>query len=210
MTGFNIKTKRASFALVALLLISAMLCGCQGRPSEEPPIHINPNMDQQPKNRPQSESRFFEDGATMRMPVEGTVAQGRMKNDPLYQQGKDPRTGEFIEKSPIEYTMEGLERGRERYNIYCSICHGQLGDGTGTIISRGYIVPPNFHTDQIREYPDGQIYDIITNGIRNMPKYSDQIIEEDRWLIVNYIRALQLSQNAEFSDLPEEIKEKLK
>jgi len=195
--------------MILILTLLIVMVGCQGSPSEKPPIHINPNMDNQPKVLPQSENQFFEDGAGMRAPVEGTVARGELNEDTRFYQGVDAN-GNFIRRSPVTVTYEGLERGRERFNIYCSICHGQVGDGTGIIIKRGYMVPPSFHTDQIRDYPDGQVFDIITNGIRNMPKYSDQIPVEDRWLIVNYLRALQRSQNASVSDLPDDIKEKLK
>ncbi|MDP8208532.1 MAG: cytochrome c [Candidatus Electryonea clarkiae] len=193
-----------------LLLIVLVLGGCQGRPSEKTPIHVNPNMDSQPKYLPQSSSEFFLNGAGMRVPVEGTVARGQLNEDTEFWQGIDSVTGEFIAKSPVIPTMENMERGRERFNIYCSICHGQTGDGTGIIIKKGYMVPPSFHTDQIREYPDGKIFDIITNGIRNMPRYADQVPVEDRWMIINYLRALQLSQNAAYTDLPDDVKEKIK
>jgi len=167
-------------------------------------------MDSQPKYLPQSSSEFFLNGAGMRVPVEGTVARGQLNEDTEFWQGIDSVTGEFIAKSPVIPTMENMERGRERFNIYCSICHGQTGDGTGIIIKKGYMVPPSFHTDQIREYPDGKIFDIITNGIRNMPRYADQVPVEDRWMIINYLRALQLSQNAAYTDLPDDVKEKIK
>jgi mono/diheme cytochrome c family protein len=209
----NLKIKNSKFIVlifVIVIMMSLIFGGCQGRPSEETPIHINPNMDMQPKILPQSSSEFFENGSGMRLPVEGTIARGDLNENLVYWEGKDPYTGEFVSKSPIVPTIDNLEYGRERFNIYCSICHGQVGDGTGIIIKKGYMVPPSFHTDQIREYPDGQIFDIITNGIRNMPRYSDQIPVEDRWYIVNYLRALQRSQNASYSDLPDDIKEKIK
>ncbi|UCC81150.1 MAG: cytochrome c [Candidatus Zixiibacteriota bacterium] len=193
--------------LLTLLLISS---GCyRKRPSDKPPIHLNPNMDRQEKYKPQSESRFFEDRSTMRQPVDGTVARGYLREDVEYYEGKNAR-GKFINKAPIEIDMNRMERGQERYNIYCSPCHSRVGDGRGIMIDKGYLPPPSFHTDRIREMPDGQIYDVITNGVRNMPAYRHQINPDDRWAIVVYVRALQRSRNATINDIPEEMRDKIK
>ncbi|GBE30472.1 MAG TPA: cytochrome c [Bacteroidetes bacterium] len=209
MNRISTSSKTHVILLGLLAIMVLLLAGCQGQPSEKPPIHVNPNMDSQPKYRAQSSSEFFSDGASMRLPVEGTVARGELHEDTEFWEGKYSQSGAFIIDSPLVPTMDNLERGRERFNIYCAVCHGQVGDGTGIIIKRGFILPPSFHTDQIREYPDGKIFDIITHGIRNMPKYADQIPVEDRWMIVNYLRALQLSQNARLTDLPDEVREKI-
>jgi mono/diheme cytochrome c family protein len=106
--------------------------------------------------------------------------------------------------------MNNLKRGQERYNIYCSPCHSRVGDGRGIMINKGYLPPPSFHIDRIREMPDGQVYDVITNGVRNMPSYRHQVNPGDRWAIVTYVRALQKSRNATISDIPEEKLEELK
>ncbi len=197
-------------AITVLFFTVLLIIGCQGRPSEKPAIHLNPSMDNQPKYRPQAVGAFFLNGSGMRVPVEGTVARGQLDVTSAYVTGIDPETGDTLIKSPVPYTTENMVRGRERYNIYCAICHGQVGDGTGTIIKKGFVVPPSFHADQIRNYSDGRIFDVITKGIRNMPKYADQIPVEDRWLIVNYVRALQRSQNASLTDVPDDIRDKLK
>lgn len=187
------------------LSIILVLVGCfRGRPSEKPPIHVNPNMDSQEKYKAQSESRFFENGASMRLPIAGTIAQGELRADIAYYEGKDA-DGQFLKKSPVPVTMHLLERGRERFNIFCSPCHGQTGDGQGIVVKRGYMPPPTFHQDLVRNYPDGHLYNVITNGIRNMPSYKQQVPVKDRWAIVAYVRALQRSQNAAVKDIPPEV-----
>jgi mono/diheme cytochrome c family protein len=106
--------------------------------------------------------------------------------------------------------MELLKRGQERFNIFCSPCHGRLGDGKGIVVERGYSPPPTFHSDRVRSFPDGHIFDVITNGIRNMPPYGPQIPASDRWAIVAYFRALQRSQNATVNDIPVELRDQVK
>lgn len=193
-----------------MLTAALLLSGCtRERTSEKTPIHLNPNMDNQEKYKAQAESRFFADGATMRTPVEGTVARGELRDDTKYFTGKDEK-GNFIKKNPLAVTMEGLQRGQERFNIYCSPCHSKVGDGKGIMIEKGYVPPPSFHIDRIRDMTDGEIYDIISNGIRNMPSYRHQIHPDDRWLIILYLRALQRSQNAKLIDIPEQIRNTIK
>lgn len=187
----------------------AVIAGCQGRPSEKPPIHVNPNMDLQPKYKAQSESRFFVNHATMRTPPAGTVAVGELREDVVYQTGRDEK-GELIKRSPVPTTINLLKRGQERFTIYCSPCHGQTGKGNGIVAQRGFLPPPTFHSDLLRSYPDGQIYEAIANGIRNMPSYRSQIPVADRWAIVAYVRALQRSQFASADDVPSEIRKDLK
>ena len=191
--------------ITALLLLSC----AQERPSERTPIHLNPNMDNQEKFQPQETNSFYADGAAQRMPVPGTVARGYLKNDDAYFRGLNSR-GEFVADNPVEIDIKLLERGRERYDIYCSPCHSKIGDGRGIMIERGYPPPPSFHTERIRELPDGHIFDVITNGVRNMPSYKHQMPVGDRWAIVAYLRALQRSQNARLEDVPEEMREKLR
>lgn len=188
----------------AVLISSLWLTGCfQGMPSEKPPIHINPNMDSQPRYNPQAESAFFVDGATMRQPVPGTVARGELRADDAFYRGISA-AGDTIRRNPLPVTMQVLQRGQERYDIFCAPCHGAVGDGKGIVVQRGYLPPPTFHSDLLRSYPDGHIYNVISNGIRNMPAYKHQIPVNDRWAIVAYFRALQRSQNASLNDIPEE------
>ena len=191
--------------LFSLLAAVMLVGGCyQGRPSKEEPIHLNPNMDHQQKYRPQAESDFFVNGATMRMPVEGTVARGELREDVEYFTGKTEK-GDYIRTLPVDVTLALLERGQERFNIYCSPCHSRDGHGRGIVVERGMVPPPNFHSDSIRAFPDGRIFDVITNGIRNMPAYRYQVPVADRWAIIAYFRALQRSQYAPKKDVPEEV-----
>ena len=175
----------------------------QGRPSDKPPIHINPNMDQTERFNPQSENDFFANRSSMRMPVEGTVARGELREDTAFYFGVDA-SGDTLTTIPITVNMDVVKRGQERYNIYCTPCHGSVGDGKGIVVSKGYIPPTDFHTDLVRGYKDGHIYSVISNGIRNMPAYAHQISPKDRWAIVAYVRALQRSQNAALDDVPED------
>lgn len=195
--------------LVILLATATLFVGCyRGRPSQKPPVHLIPDMDSQPKYDTQEASGFFEDGSTMRLPVEGTVAVGHLDNDSPYYRGKNDN-GSFVAKTPVPITLPLLKRGRERFNIYCSPCHSRVGDGNGIVVKRGYLPPPTFHSDRLRDVEDGYIFNVITNGIRNMPSYSHQVPVSDRWAIVAYVRALQRSQNAKLADVPVELKEKI-
>lgn len=193
---------------LAMLLIS----GCyQGRPSKNEPIHLNPNMDHQQKVRPQSESNFFADGSGMRIPPEGTVARGRLRADDKYYTGKD-ENGNFVKgyPEPVDYNLDLILRGQNRFNIYCSPCHGRVGNGKGIVPARGMLPPPSFHEERILKFDEGQIFDVITNGVRNMPPYKYQIPVEDRWAIISYFRTLQRSQNATINDIPENMRDQVK
>jgi hypothetical protein len=194
--------------IIFMLVLST--AGCyRGRPSEDPPIHVNPNMDSQEKYKPQSESEFFKDEMTMRPPVPGTVARGDLRADVAYYHGRND-DGSLVDRMPVEINLDLMKRGRERYNIYCAPCHDQTGAGQGIVVKKGFLPPPSIHLDRLRQSPDGHLYDVITNGIRNMPAYNTQIPVSDRWAIVSYVRALQRSQNATAGDVPEEIREDLK
>lgn len=191
----------------ALLLVSCV----RERPSERTPLHFNPNMDDTPRYDPQERSRFFADGSAMRTPVEGTIARGELRGDNpdsvVYYTGRDAR-GNLVPVSPIRPTLTSLKRGQERYNIYCSPCHGRVGgdERKGIVVQRGMLAPPTYHDDRLRNIEDGHIFDVITHGIRNMPGYASQIPVEDRWAIVNYFRALQRSQHASEADVPENLR----
>lgn len=198
-----------ALALIVLAVAAAGLSGCyRGRPSEKTPIHVNPNMDDQPKFQPMERNPFFADEAAMRVPPAGTVPRGWLRLDTEYYTGKD-ESGRPIEDNPVTVTLPLLQRGENRYNIYCSPCHGKVGDGQGIIVKRGYVPPPTFHADRLREIEDGHIFDVITNGLRNMPSYRHQVPVDDRWAIVAYFRALQRSQNASREDVPQEVRKNL-
>jgi mono/diheme cytochrome c family protein len=195
---------------ISLILIVFAAAGCmRDLPKDKPPLKLETNMYQQPRYETQSESQFFADGATMRTAPEGTVARGFLNDDAIYFTGKDDK-GQLAAKIPIPVTMDLLKRGQERFNIYCSPCHSRLGDGTGMVVKRGLVPPPTFHDDRLRTIADGHIFDVITNGIRNMPPYRYQVPVADRWAIVAYFRALQRSHNATVNDLTAEERARLR
>ncbi len=194
---------------VIVLSLGAMLLGCaRGLPKEDPPIRLLQNMYSQEKYKAQAQNNFFEDGAAMRMPVAGTVARGYLRDDVAFYEGKT-KNGDTLAFAPVPYTMETMLRGQERYNIYCAPCHSRVGDGKGIVVERGYTPAPTYHDNRLRNVPDGHLYLVITNGIRNMPSYRSQISVEDRWAIVAYIRALQRSQHATVADVPESMRREL-
>ena len=160
------------------------------------------DMADQPKNTPLSPSSFFADGRSERPLLDNTVPRGSLADDAL-----------FIPKDsndfPLPLTMELLDRGQERFKIFCSPCHGLQGDGNGMVVMRGMQRPPTYHQQRLRDLPNGHFFDVITNGFGAMQGYSAQIPPRDRWAIVAYIRALQLSRNAQVSDLPAELRQKL-
>ena len=174
-------------ALTSVVTLSGCVRGCT---SSRPPIHLNPSMDDQPKVRPQTASQFFSDGASMRQPVPGTVPIGGLKEDEAFFTGKGP-DGQFVATSPVALDETVLERGRQRYAIYCQPCHDARGDGKGILFQRGNVPTASFHQERILNYPDGQIFDVITNGQGLMAGYRWPIPPADRWAIVTYVRDLQ-------------------
>jgi len=194
---------------LASLALALIIGGCmRDVPSDKPPVHLERNMYKQPRYDVQAESDFFADSATMRTPVPGTVPRGFLQDSAAYYTGKIDTTP--VAKSPVPLTIQLLKRGQERFNIYCSPCHSRLGDGKGIMVSRGYVPPPTFHDDRALKFADGHIFDVMTNGLRNMPAYRYQIPVSDRWAIVAYIRALQRSQNATIKDVPEQNRNSIK
>jgi hypothetical protein len=178
---------------------AAMLCvfagGCQ----------IRQDMADQPKNRPLSPSPFFDDGRSERPLLENTVARGSIADDDLFV----PKESNAF---PLPLTPELLKRGQERYKIFCAPCHGIQGDGNGMIVMRGMKRPPSFtdpHEPRLRQVPNGYLYDVVTNGFGAMLSYSAQVPPADRWAIIAYVRALQLSRNIPASELPPDVREKL-
>ena len=158
------------------------------------------DMHDQPRFKPLAQSDFFTDLRSARMPIDGTVARGHLRDDAYFYTGKlGANPGDFM---PFPVNLDVLARGRERFNIYCTPCHSRTGDGNGTIVQRGFRPPPSFHTERLRKAPLGYFFDVMTNGFGAMPDYASQIPPRDRWCIVAYIRALQLSQGATASDIP--------
>ena len=166
------------------------------------------DMHDQPKFIPLRPSEFFSDGRSERPLLEGTVARGHLKDDAAFYTGKGP-DGKPINEFPFPVTREVIERGQQRFNIYCAPCHGRLGNGDGMIPRRGFRHPPTYHQDRLRNAPNGYIFDVITTGFGAMQDYAAQIEPRDRWAIVAYVRALQLSQNASISDVPPEARGQL-
>lgn len=159
------------------------------------------DMHVQPRQNPLSRSDFFADQRSERPPVEGTIARGQLHEDTYFYTGKvGSNPGDAM---PFPVTKEVLDRGRERFNIFCAPCHSRLGDGNGFVPSRGFSRrPPSFHIARLQKAPLGYFFDVITEGFGIMPDYASQIPPRDRWDIVAYVRALQLSQNATMADVP--------
>jgi mono/diheme cytochrome c family protein len=182
---------KQSCITVCLILVSA----CQQQ------------MADQPRYEPLQKSAFFGDERSARPLVEGTVARGQLRaNEHLYT-GK--YQGKLAETFPYRVTYGALARGQERFNIYCSPCHDRVGTGQGMVVHRGFRVPPSFHIDRLRAAPVGHFFDVITHGFGAMADYAEQISPQDRWAIVAYIRALQLSQHAALADVPADERQRL-
>jgi mono/diheme cytochrome c family protein len=215
-----------ALAVVTALAILPFAFAAKSRASKtsQPRVQMVPDMDQQPRYGAQDAHPLFEDGRAMRPPVAGTVARGELREDDRYYRGKVG--DDWVKEFPVELTMDLLERGRERYGIFCAACHG-LGIGGleegadvrkhGIVDERAleleqpkWITPTSFHSQQVRERSVGHLYNTITNGIRSMPAYASQIPPEDRWAIVAYLRALQRSQNAKIEDVPADFRESLR
>jgi mono/diheme cytochrome c family protein len=193
---------RAAGALAFTSLF--VLTGCaRGCTSSRPPIHLNPSMDDQPKALAQTASTFFFDGASMRQPVPGTMPIGGLKEDTPFFTGKGA-DGQFVAAIPHAVDDALLERGRERYGIYCQPCHDARGDGRGILFQRGNVPTATFHQEKIQKYPDGQLFDVITNGMGLMPAYRWPIPPADRWAIIAHVRALQRERLARAAAAPAE------
>jgi mono/diheme cytochrome c family protein len=175
----------AAFGAMAATLV---LAGCRQ------------DMHDQPKFFPQRGTEFYADGRSVRPQVENTVARGQLRVNAYFYTGLiDGKEGDGM---PFPATLEVLERGQERYNVYCTPCHSRVGNGIGMIVQRGYMKAGSFHSARLEKAPLGHFFHVISNGYGAMPDYSAQIVPEDRWAIVAYIRALQLSQKATQADVP--------
>jgi mono/diheme cytochrome c family protein len=187
--------------------------------STRPRIHIIQDMDDQLSYKPQQRNRLFADRRAMRAPVVGTVARGRLEDDAAFYRGleddRDPAS--WVASLPVEIDAPLLRRGRERYDVYCSPCHGLDGYGNGAVSKRAealqegtWTPPASFHTDLVRSRSAGHLFNTITNGIRNMPAYGPQVPVADRWAIAAYVQALQRSQHATVDDVPEQYRAALR
>ena len=202
------------------LLAAVLLAGCQGQSSEDPPVLLERNMYDQERYNPESYSQFFTDHRTMRAPVEGTVARDRYEDDPEIATGLLPDKSGYVMTIPQTYIQRSggmekiLARGQERFNIYCAPCHSRTGDGKGMVVckrdkasdpcqSRGFAPLPSYEDPRLRAIPDGQLFATISHGVRTMPAYGPQVPIPDRWAIVAYVRALQMSQMSQATPQPE-------
>jgi mono/diheme cytochrome c family protein len=188
---------KSSFFLRSLILLAPMVIGLAGCGNT-----LRQDMANQPRQNPLSPSDFFPDGRSERPVVENTVVRGAVADDALF-------VAKESNAFPLQVNMELLERGQERYAIFCSPCHGLQGDGNGMVAIRGMKHPPSYHDERLRHEPNGYFYDVITNGFGAMYPYAAQIPPRDRWAIVAYLRALQLSRNAHVAELPAAEREKL-
>jgi len=188
-------------------VLGVSILGFRGQTFTLPPIDIFPewafpSMENQPKLRPQGTSAFFADGRADRTPPVRTVARGMLREDDHLYRGKDA-AGAFAQGFPASLTVDRnfLERGRDRYQIYCAPCHSATGDGKGITSRYGMGATPTYHDDRLRTMPDGEIYNTITNGKNTMFSYADKLIPEDRWAVVAYVRALQRAQQGKPADV---------
>ena len=188
-------------------VLGVSILGFRGQTFTLPPIDIFPewafpSMENQPKLRPQGTSAFFADGRADRTPPVRTVARGMLREDDHLYRGKDA-AGAFAPGFPASLTVDRnfLERGRDRYQIYCAPCHSATGDGKGITSRYGMGATPTYHDDRLRTMPDGEIYNTITNGKNTMFSYADKLIPEDRWAVVAYVRALQRAQQGKPADV---------
>jgi mono/diheme cytochrome c family protein len=174
--------------LIALLGLTLALVACRQ------------DMHDAPRYDPLEASTFFADGRGSRMLVTNTVARGTLREDLHLYQGKID--GQLTDMFPMPVTAEVMARGQERFNVFCSPCHGRTGQGNGMVVQRGFRAPPSYHDERLRNAPVGYFFDVMTNGFGAMPDYATQVPVPDRWAIAAYIRALQFSQRATVNEVP--------
>ena len=165
------------------------------------------DMHNQPRYKPLAASEFFADHRAARPQVEGTIARGHLRIDEARYTGKIG--GEDIDQFPIPIAKADIERGQNRFNVYCTPCHGRLGDGNGMVVLRGFREPPSYYSQKIMNQPIGHFFDVMTNGFGAMPSYASRVDPDDRWRVAAYIRALQLSESARLSDVPADLRQNL-
>jgi hypothetical protein len=195
MTRISSHATTRAARIICLGALALWLAGCRM------------DMHEQPKYLPYQPTTFFDDGRSERPVVPGTVARGQLRLDELLYTGKE--NGALSNKFPFPITRQDLERGRQRYNIYCTPCHDYTGSGQGMIVQRGFPSPPSYHIDRLRQAPVGHFFDVMTDGYGSMYSYASRIEPEDRWRIAAYIRVLQLSEHSTVQDVPESERQKL-
>jgi hypothetical protein len=194
-----------AFAILSVAL-AALLAGCKST-SRKPPFEAFSDMRYQAKYKPQAESAFFADGRASRASVPGTVARGSLKEDDAFYRGI--RNGAYV-VNPLPVSRLVLERGMERYNIYCAPCHDRAGTGRGIVGLKATWLSQDLTDERMRTAADGELFDTITHGKRTMPGYQHQIGESDRWAIVAYVRALQRAAAGTLADVPAELRDQLR
>ncbi len=165
------------------------------------------NMEDDARMKPYEKSGFFKDGMSARPPVEGTVARGQLHQDDHLYTGKI--NGRFVKSFPFKITEQTLRMGQEKFNIYCAVCHNQTGTGDGMIVRRGFKQPPSYYEQRLRDIPEGYLFEVLTYGFGNMPRFSPELSAEERWAVIAYIRTLQLSRSVSLDQLQPEEKELL-
>lgn len=188
--------------LVLTVLVTVSVLGFRGMTGRQPPLQAFDDMVDQPKYRPQAQSAFFGDGRTMRLPPAGTVAWGRSTGDRDEALRATDARFYGLAKMPVRIDRPLILRGQKLFNVECSVCHGQAGNGKGVVPEYGTINPPTYHSDRLRGVTDGYLYQIITQGLRVMPAYGPNVKPADRWAIIAYVRVLQRANHATLQDVP--------
>lgn len=193
----------AYYVLLFVCVLTVSVMGLRGSRSVRPPLEVFPDMDRQAKYKPQAASAFFADGRADRPLPPGVVARGELRDDSEVFRGK-AADGQWLNRFPsaIKVDAQLMERGRNRFTIYCQPCHGAVGDGNGITKQYGMGVTPSYHDDRLRKLTDGEIFNTITNGKNTMLPYGDKLVPEDRWAVVAYVRALQRAQLGTTQDVP--------
>lgn len=198
--------------LFFVVVLAVSILGFRGSLSTRSPLEVFPDMDHQAKYKPQAESKFFADGRVDRTRIPGTVAFGRrsdaadpkfLKADSALYEGKDAK-GAWVVGFPAAITVDAklLERGQDRFTIYCQPCHGAIGDGNGITKQYGMGATPSYHDARLRSMAEGEIFNTITHGKNNMLSYADKLPADDRWAVIAYVRALQRAAHATAADVP--------
>ncbi len=198
-------------SFLALLLVTVAILGVRGQLSSRPPLWIFPDMQDQPKYKPQTPSGFFADGRVERPIPAGVVAWGRSTGRPDETMLPSDASQFAMQTIPLKLDSVLLRRGQRQFNIYCAVCHGGTGDGKGitTNVRYGMTNPPTYHQDRLRQVADGYVFQVITEGKNTMGPYGERIHPADRWAIVAYLRALQRANNATIDDVPESQRKEL-
>ncbi len=201
----------AYYTLTFLVVLTISVMGFRGMRSTQPPIEVFPDMDRQAHYKPQAASKFFSDGRTDRPTPAGTVPRGRSETgeaDPAFLRADDAlylgknADGTFVPGIPVAVSESMIKRGQDRYMIYCTACHGAVGDGNGITKQYGMVATPTFHDARLRDMASGELYNTVANGKNTMQGYADKLTPDDRWAVVAYVRALQRAQHASINDVP--------